>query len=48
MVSGFIEIDMAQSIRMSHDWYPRVVLNRFHKTVASAGNDQVNVAVKIE
>ena len=39
---------MAQSIRMPHDWYSRAVLNRLHKAVASARNDQVDVAVEIQ
>ena len=48
-ISILVQISVADTISMSEDWNRLgALLNRLHQLVASAGDDQVDVAVQLE
>ena len=47
-ISGGVDVDRAQAVRMPHDGDPRAILNVADEAVASPRNDQVDVLVELE
>ena len=45
-ISGGVDVDRAQAIRVPHDGDPRAILNVADEAVAAARDNEINVLVK--